>query len=776
MSDRTHRVWRIFLGGPLSIALAGCPQYAQDPSPSPTPPTKTQNNTTEPANNQPLSGGELRYAQLCASCHGEQAQGGIGPKLTDWSGGRAALIEVIDATMPTQDPTQCQRDCAEEIADLLLAGLPQTSCDPAASALPPRRLRLLSRAEYTQTIRDIFAPYLGQQQASQLCATLSDCQDPGSQTCTLGQCQARPCELKLFAFDAQGRQLNSVHVSGSFNGWPTQHTRGGLAMSYDTSRGLWLAEAKLPDGAHAYKFVLNDQEWIPDPTNPARVDDTFGGFNSVLNVSCEAGDPTLSTLDAAINQPDWAEAIPLAQRPHGFDYDHSVETLFVSGLHLEAYLHNAEQLSQLIATHSDKLAAGGCELSQRACLESTVSSFGSRTFRRPLSPQELESYLTLASSDAPPAEQLATITRAMLSSPNMLYRFELGQDQGDGRWALDDFELASALSYLYWGTMPDDELMRAARAGELKDDDKRLAQAKRLLEDPRADQTIGRFVEQWLGIDKLRTKTKNPNQYPEFTPALREAMLQETRTFFTQLARDPSAGLNELFSADYSWLNAALAQHYGQPVQAAQGWWRAQDTTGQRSAGLLTHASVLATFAHSDQTSPVLRGLLVRQRLLCQEFPPPPANAGGVPEVRTDATTRERFSQHSADPACAGCHQLIDPIGFGFEHYDPIGRWRTTDQGATIDANASIKDLERFGQGTQDDFTDLGQLGALLAKSQRARDCMVQQRFRFTYGYIERAAEQCTLTALSRALDTQGFTINALLLALPQHVSFTHRQ
>lgn len=779
MHRSKRKVMVALIAAPLSVGLWGCPQYQPDaddkppgqannkPAPNNSPNNKTNNTTMPPAE------ASAQYAQWCASCHGSAGEGGIGPKLTGWSKGRQALVEVIDRTMPTSSPELCTGACAEGIADLLLTGFTQEGCEPGMAKLPPRRLRLLNRDEYTQTIRDLYTPFLGEQAAAKMCLDLSSCDDPGQQTCQASTCQARPCDLKIFSFDPGNRQLNTVHIAGSFNGWPAQQAAGGLAMRFDASRGLWLAEAKLPDGPHQYKIVLNDQEWITDPLNPDRADDTFGGFNSVIRVSCEAGDPQADPSTALAR--DWSEAIPKEQRQKGFDFDNSVETLYVSALHLEAYLNNGESLGAFTSSISDKIVS--CELGQDACARQLIERFGQRAFRRPLTEAELTDYVALIKSQPTADQGVEAATRAMLSSPHFLYRAELGQAQPDGSFKLSGYELASAMSYLYWGTMPDEALLKAAQSGELESAQGRLAQAKRMLADPRAERTLGRFAEQWLGIGKLRTQSKNLNQYPQFNDALRESMLTETRTFFTKLALDPQGRFKTLFEANYTYADQTMRAHYG--LNAAQGsaaFERVEDTTGQRSAGLLTHASVLSTYAHSDQTSPVLRGLLVRSHLLCQEFPPPPANAGGVPEVDPSATTRERFSQHADNPACSSCHQFIDPVGFGFEHYDPIGQWRNKDQGRDIDATGGVKDLEGFGKGTDQAFESVGALGRLLAQSDSAPRCLTQQAYRFTYGYKESSAERCTIEDLNQTFKSSDYTIYELLLAIPQHPSFTHRQ
>ncbi|MCA9699864.1 MAG: DUF1588 domain-containing protein, partial [Myxococcales bacterium] len=194
---------------------------------------------------------------------------------------------------------------------------------------------------------------------------------------------------------------------------------------------------------------------------------------------------------------------------------------------------------------------------------------------------------------------------------------------------------------------------------------------RRLLDDPRARELLGTFAAQWLGIESIAVADKSTVTYPEWQPALGAAMAEETRRFVTHVVFDGSGSFDELLTADYSLVNPALASHYGiaglDPGLGDQDFVEAQ--LPPERAGILGHASLLASYAHSDQSSPVRRGLFVRQRLLCQQFGTPPPNAGGVPEVDPNATTRERFRQHSSDPNCSICHQFIDELGFGFERF-----------------------------------------------------------------------------------------------------------
>jgi hypothetical protein len=173
---------------------------------------------------------------------------------------------------------------------------------------------------------------------------------------------------------------------------------------------------------------------------------------------------------------------------------------------------------------------------------------------------------------------------------------------------------------------------------------------------------------------------------------------------------------------------------------------------------------VLATSAHSDQTSPILRGLLVRRNFLCQDLPPPPPEGGGVPAIDPDATTRERFAMHSSNPGCRNCHQYIDSVGFGFEHFDPVGRWRETEHGKPIDAEGDMNDVERLGSDTGAPFHSIPELAQTLAKSEAAQSCFVRQYLRFSRGVRETLAERCARLAIEDKWAAAGGNIRELMV------------
>jgi hypothetical protein len=692
------------------------------------------------------SRGAALYTTMCAVCHGEAGEGGLGPALIDSPRGSDDLAAIIAARMPANDPGRCTGDCATDLADFIVHGLTSEAlrCDRDGRVIPaPRRLRLLTRREYRATVRDLF----GDAAPAMSCATPTEC--AFRDTCDGGLCASSPCDTHTFVYDPGARVAATVHVAGTFNGWPSTIAAGGLPLAYSAATGVWTGTFALGEGTHHYKLVVDENDWIEDPRAPAFVPDGFGGRNAVLALSCEggAGDP--------------AHAIPIENRPAGFAFDTDADVAVASTSHVDAYLAAARSLSDDLARRRDQVHPCAWGDDRDGCAAGLVRDLGRRVFRRPLAGDEIAAYVALVAA-APDAERgVATAVHAMLVSPHFLYRSEIGEPIAGGRFRLTGFEVATALAYTFWGTTPDATLLDAAAAGELDDAAGIERHARRLVGDPRARDQIGDFALQWAAGEAVLTADKRADLFPGFDAATRAALVDETRAFAAHAIFDGSGRWDELITADYTVVDATAAAFYdlapppvGDGVIAYDG----------RRAGILGHASMLAGTAHSDQTSPIRRGLFVRRHLLCQDLPPPPPFAGGVPDVDPSATTRDRFAQHTADPVCAGCHRYIDGVGFGFEHFDPVGRWRTHDAGTAIDATGDLIDVEGLGTGTSARYASVPELASLVAGSGAGRRCFVKQYYRFSRGQRDDLANRCARSWLDDRMVAAGGDVREMMV------------
>jgi hypothetical protein len=462
---------------------------------------------------------------------------------------------------------------------------------------------------------------------------------------------------------------------------------------------------------------------------------------------------------------------PPESSPTGFDNE--AQALDVDGMLAEEYLAAAET----IAAAADLEALLPCDAAvdgEDACAGQFIDEFGVRAFRRPLDADLRARYVALFadSRDAWGFDRaIELVVVAMLQSPRFLYRVELGlaEDEGEAMVRLDGWELASRLSYLLWGSMPDDELFAAAQGGELDTPEQVRAQAERMLADPRARAMVGEFHAQWLKLPALATISKDEAVYPGFD-ALRPALDEETRAFVEHVIFDDDGDLRTLLTAPYTFVNADLAALYGVSSPGGTSLERVDLPAGQR-AGLLTQAGVLAVHAKPDRSSPVLRGRFVRERLLCETMPEPPPDVDTTPpSVDPDASTRERFEQHTTDPSCAGCHVLLDPLGFGFEHYDGIGRWRDQDGASAVDASGSVV----TGEGDVP-FDGALELAEWLADSSQVRACVATQWFTWAHGRAPELVDACTTETLVDAFTAADGDIRELLVALTQTEAFYYR-
>ena len=585
------------------------------------------------------------------------------------------------------------------------------------------------------TVGDLF----GAAAPAMACSRATDC--AFRDTCAAGTCALEACDAQTFVYDPRGRQLNSVHIAGSFNGWAGTISGGGLALTKD-SAGLWVGTFSVGEGMHQYKLVLDEREWVPDPRAPSGTPDGFGGQNSTFVLDCAGTDDPAAKLVADA-------------RPAGFPFDTDADAAVVTTSHADAYLAAAEPLADF--------GARPCAGKPASCGVDLIDRLAPRAFRRPLTGPESTQYRDLAAAD------LVGALQAVLVSPHFLYRSELGVPAGD-RFQLTPHETATALSYALVGTTPSDALLAAAAAGELDDAAGRERWARTLLADPRARDQLGEMVLQWVGGQDVLTVDKRADLYPGFDAPVRRALAMETRRFGAHVAFDGSHRFADLLVADYTVLDAQAAAFYGTPATG-----RVPYTDGRR-AGVLGHASLLATTAHSDQTSPIRRGLLVRRNLLCEELPPPPPFAGGVPAVDPHATTRERFAMHTANPQCASCHKFIDGVGFGLEHFDPVGRWRDTDAGAAIDASGDLTDVERLGSNTSARYATVPELAAILAGSKAAPSCFARQYLRYTRGLHETLAQRCDRLWLEQKWAESGHDLRDLIVQSVLSPAFVERR
>jgi hypothetical protein len=458
-----------------------------------------------------------------------------------------------------------------------------------------------------------------------------------------------------------------------------------------------------------------------------------------------------------------------------YGFDNNAESITVSTTHLEGYRALAEQLaSELVASEARRSLLVGCDPADAACFGSFVRAFGARAFRRPLRDDEASELVQRAGSTPPLGDgwsAVSYVVQALLQAPSFLFRVELGEPDAarPGLARLTGHELATRLSYLLWGTMPDQQLFQAASNGALASAEGVEKQALAMLDAvAKAQPTIWSFTRQWLRIGSLAGVDRPTADYPLFSEAVRDAMAEETRRVVEDYTNRPGVPLLGLLDSDTTFVDAALAPLYGVPAPAS-GWAKLTLPAEQQRRGILTHASVLTLTGSNGATTPILRGKYVRQVLLCDELPPPPPEVSSLPAAQPGVGERERLATHRSDPACSGCHALLEPLGFGLSHFDAIGQYRQSEAGgAAIDATGVIDGL------SDATFNGSAELAARLRQEPKVAACLSTHLVRFALGRKETASESCTIAQLSGVL-TQGGDYRALVKALVRSDAFRYR-
>ena len=475
-----------------------------------------------------------------------------------------------------------------------------------------------------------------------------------------------------------------------------------------------------------------------------------------------------------------ADEFPIDDRGSGFD--NMANVLSVSPLHLSLYNSAAETLvTEALGNAGQRPLVVGCDLAAEgeSCARVSLSAFARRAFRRPVTDAEVTRLFgpiaTAIAQGEGYEKGMALAMRAVLLSPHFVFRVELDPAPTSLEpHPLTQHELASRLSYFLWSSMPDDTLLGVADGGRLSDPVELRAQVERMLADPKAQALIDNFAGQWLYLRSLDGIQPDPGLYPDFDDELRASMRAETEALFREIA---FGGLpaDQLLTANFSFLNDRLAQHYQLPAVGSDQLTRVTLPASAPRSGLLSQGSFLTFTSHPNRTSPVLRGKWVMDQLLCSVIPPPPPDVD-VSSAETASTMgltqREVLELHRANSTCAACHRLMDPIGLGLENYDAIGAYRTSDGDAAIEAAGELP--------TGEPFTGPLELSRLIAARPEYARCMAQKLYTYALGRAPEPTaghhDQPTLDALGASLREGGYAFTELVLGIAQSPAFLNRR
>jgi mono/diheme cytochrome c family protein len=459
----------------------------------------------------------------------------------------------------------------------------------------------------------------------------------------------------------------------------------------------------------------------------------------------------------------------------GEGFDNNASTLFVPPLLMEKYLAAAGTVLDQADPARWLTARPGPGLTEDAAARRTIEAFATRAFRRPVESLEVERFFglfRLASGRGEPFEKAVKLAlRAILVSPNFLFLVEADQNSATP-YRVGEYELASRLSYFVWSTMPDAELFGLAAKGTLHDPKTLDRQVKRMLADPRARALAEDFAGQWLRAASLAHAAEpDRGRFPTFNPVLRTAMIEEVTVFFQQMLKNDAPVL-DLVGAKYSYINETLARHYGvDDVKGAE--FRRLDWKTPDRGGVLGMAAILTLTSYPQRTSPVLRGKWVLEDLLGTPPPPPPPNVAVLPpddRPKDGMTFRQRLEKHRSKAECAACHANLDPLGFGLESFDAIGRLRTEIAGTPVDASGTLT--------TGENFRGPAELKQLLL--QKKKDVFVRNLTRRMLSYALRRGleyyDKSTVTQMMGALEAKGYRSTVLVTEIVKSYPFQYRR
>lgn len=458
----------------------------------------------------------------------------------------------------------------------------------------------------------------------------------------------------------------------------------------------------------------------------------------------------------------------------GGGFDNNADTLFIPPILMERYLESAHAVMEEATPERLLIVRPGSALTEREAARQIVEYYAFRAFRRPTAPEEIDRYLALfdrtGAQDLTFAGRIKTTLAALLVSPHFLYRVELDQPT-DAPYRINDYELASRLSYFLWSSMPDPQLFRLAGEGRLHKPKILAHQVARMLQDPKSRMLAEKFAGQWLGIDKLDTAAQpDPNRFESYTVELRDAMKREPLEMFQFVARE-NRSLLELLDADYTFVNGSLAEHYGIEGVSGEDFQKVALTDRNRG-GVLGMGAILTLTSYPLRTSPVLRGKWVLEEILGTPPPPPPPLVKSLPRddrPRQGLTFRQRLEKHREDPNCAACHKKMDPLGFGLENFDAIGRWRTEIAKDPVDASGELPTGETF-----DGPAELKRI--LLARKDLFVRNITERMLAYALGRGLEYYDVPVVKDIVAKLEDSGYASRTLILEIVKSFPFQYRR
>jgi len=624
-----------------------------------------------------------------------------------------------------------------------------TAAVSPSEQLAPELLHRLNRLEYNNTVRDLLGTSL----------TPADTFPPDSSLDGFDNfaegLSLSPALMDLYASAARDLAQAALQVTPRYR-------------EYFEAKAL----GKAPGygyGASAFTLASSSLVAQLDLAQAEKITIVVPAGGTISN----AAQPIMSIqVDAQPPRNFTVEALPSAPKAFGFTADLSAgpHTITVKcdnyvnmpgdNITNQLVVSSIEVRSEAQVVPAARAKIYTCEPAQaadpEACYERIVTGFAERAFRRPLTAAESRSLLELWEKlrvSETDDDAISLVVRSVLLSPNFLYRpsFELAaapQADGQGLVPLDDYTIGNRLSYFLWSSMPDQALFDAAKASALQTEAGLSGQVQRMLADPRASALQEGFAAQWLNGRQLGHLSKDPETYPDFDEPLQVAMAAEVNQFFGAFL-SAELPVSQMLDPGFGFVNDRLAKHYGLPLPGTDKLTRVSLPAGGRG-GVLFQGAWLTVSSEANRTSPVKRGRFLLERILCRAVPPPPPDIPAFKEPEADVTMRERLAEHRQSPACAGCHNLLDPVGLGLEELDGIGSLRTLEAGVPIDTTGGVPP-NADASAADAPYAGGLQLVAKLKDDPRFTRCLAQKLYSYALGRNLVAGDQPYWEALAEA-------------------------
>ena len=668
-----------------------------------------------------------------------------------------------------------------EVVAWVRAELEHVDCDGPRN--PGRvTMRRLNRAEYENTIRDLFGVALdvaGDFPVDDSGYGFDNVGDVLSISPLLMErylaAAERVAQAVIVAPEPPAPDVKRLGAGSLARSGGTRANDDGACAFY--SAGEIHKQVRFPaDGQYTLRARAFGQQAGP---NPARMAFRLEGKDvAVVDVEANENDPQVYEVKLDVKAGEHRVALAFVndyyQPKHENPDMQGDRNLIVEYVELEAPL-DAKPRPVTDAHRRLMTCQPTDEASRRDCARRIIGETARRAFRRPVKPEERDRFVGLVELVVAEGEsfergvQLAL--QAILVSPHFLFLVE-SEPPGVGSdtvYDLGDFELASRLSYFLWSSVPDEALFALAGRGVLHEDDVLEAQVTRMLADPKSKSLVENFAGQWLELRKLDEIAPDPKRFPGFDDALRTAMRGESEQFFAAVMKE-NRSIFDFVLADHTYVNERLARHYGLAKVKGPAFRRVA-LTGDRAGGVLTQASVLTVTSDPTRTSPVKRGKWVLEQILGTPPPPPPPNVDPLPEgdqAELTGTMRERMEQHRTRPDCKSCHRMMDPIGFGMENFDAVGAWRDKDGAFAIDASGTLPDGASFNGPTE-----LQRI--LMSKEDLFRRCLTEKMLVYGLGRGLEYYDRCTVDAICQAMAARGDTFSTLIVEIVKSDPFRRR-